>query len=243
MILCNSDENEVKEQEYLTTLYERNVDGLIVSPSPKIHSYLKKLSRNGMPLVLIDRTVKGLDVPSVTVDNISGAFQAVEHLINMGHSRIGMITGRRGIMTSDERFEGYRLALEKHGIALDENMIQAGDFRKDTAYEAALNLLEQQVPPTAVFISNETMAMGALLALKKKKIRIPDQISIISFGEPDWAALVEPSLSTVRQPMYTMGTLACESLLRKLMDPCEQVDRRDKSICMKPELVIRKSCN
>lgn len=241
LVLCNTDEDPAKEQEYLTTLYERNVDGLIVSPSPKIHSYLKKMVNGGMSLVLIDRSVHGLNVPTITVDNEIGAYKAVTYLISQGHKRIGIITGLKGIMTMEHRFAGYKKALEENRIPLDENLIQEGDFRRDKAYDAVGKLLDQKEHPTALFVSNETMSLGALLALKERGVKIPEQLSIIGFGDPDWAPIANPPFSTVRQPTYAMGTLACENLLREIM-AAERGKIPAENICMKPELVIRKSC-
>lgn len=241
LVLCNTDEDPVKEQEYLAALYERNVDGLIVSPSPKIHNYLKKMAKGGMPLVLIDRSVHGLNVPTITVDNEIGAYNAVTYLISQGHKRIGIITGLKGIMTSEHRFAGYKKALEENRIPLDENLIQAGDFRRDKAYDAVGRLLDQKKRPTALFVSNETMSLGALLALEERGVKIPEQLSIIGFGDPDWAPIAKPAFSTVRQPTYAMGTLACENLLREIM-AAERGKIPAENICMKPDLVIRKSC-
>lgn len=241
VILCNTDEDPTKEQEYLSALYERNVDGLIVSPSPRVHGYLKKISLSGIPLVLVDRTVRGLHVPSITVDNEAGAYKAVRYLIEKGHKRIGIITGLTGIMTSEHRFAGYKRALQEHGIPVDEELIRTGDFRKDRAFESTEKLLALPDPPTAVFVSNETMAMGVMLALTEHNISIPGEMSVIGFGDPDWAPITNPPLSTVRQPTYAMGTLACESLLRLIKGAEDHAS--DETVCMKPELVIRGSCS
>ena len=240
VILCNTDEDPTKEQEYLSTLYERNVDGLIVSPSPRVHSFLKKISQGGIPLVLVDRTVHGLHVPSITVDNEAGAYEAVRYLIEKGHKRIGVITGLTGIMTSDHRFAGYKRALQEYDIPMDEELIRVGDFRKDRAFESTEKLLSLSNPPTALFVSNETMAMGAMLALTENKIPIPEEMSIIGFGDPDWAPITNPPLSTVRQPTYAMGTIACENLLRRIKAVEDHAS--DETVCMKPELIIRGSC-
>jgi DNA-binding LacI/PurR family transcriptional regulator len=241
LILCNTDENPSKEMDYLTTLYERDIDGLIVSPTPNVHSYLKKLSRGGMPLVLVDRKVKGLSVPTITIDNTSGSYEAVTHLISKGHTRIGVITGLKGIMTSEDRLEGYRRALQHHDIPIESSLMKSGDFSKEKAYSAVQEFLDMEEPPTALFVCNETMALGALIALKDRNIRVPEQMSVIGFGNPDWAPIASPPLSTVRQPTYAIGTLACEKLLAEITNP-EQAKVQAETICMKPELVLRGSC-
>jgi len=240
VILCNSDEDPTKEREYLLALYERGVDGLIVSPSIGNHSYLKKLVRGGMPLVLVDRRIRGLKVPTVTVDNQTGSYEAVNYLINLGHRRIGIITGLKGVTTSEERLAGYKRALEKNHLSLDPELIKEGDYRREKAQEATQELLRMKNPPTALFVCNEPMTSGALLTLRENKVKIPEEMAIIGFDDPIWAPLTEPPLTAVSQPSYSMGTLACQTLLREI----RAIGRSKiplEDIILKPRLVVRES--
>ena len=240
VILCNSDEDPIKERDYLLALYERNVDGLIVSPSTGNHSYLKKLSRGGMPLVLVDRGVRGLKVPTVIVDNEAGYYEAVNYLISLGHHRIGIITGLKGVMTSEERLAGYKRALEENGLPLKEELIKEGDYQRKKTRKVTQEFLRMKNPPIALFVCNEPMTSGALLTLRENKIKIPEEMTIIGFDDPAWAPLTEPALTTVSQPSYSMGTLACQTLLKEIRG----VDRTKmplEHIILKPKLVIRES--
>jgi LacI family transcriptional regulator len=241
VILCNTDEDPSKAQEYLNALYERSVDGMVISPSPEIAVQLRKLAAAGLPIVLVDRFLKGLKVPSVTVDNREGSYHAVSHLIEKGHRRIGCISGLAGISTSDERLAGYLQALEKHGIAVDEEMIEPADFRQDKAADAVGKLLDQRSPPTALFVCNETMAMGALGVLRDRGIAVGRELAFVSFGDPDWASLMHPALSTVRQPTYAIGTLACQQLITLLTGPPRSRPHAEQ-VVLKTELMIRESC-
>jgi len=226
VILCNSDEDPKKERSYLSALYERGVDGLIVSPSTGNYSYLKKLSRGGMPLVLVDRKIRGLAVPTVIVDNEAGSYEAVNYLISSGHRRIGIITGLKGVTTSEERLAGYKRALKENGLPVDEKLIKEGDYRREKAKEAALEFLRMKNPPTALFVCNEPMTSGALLALRE--------------DDPVWAPLTEPALSTVSQPSYAMGTLACQTLLKEIRQT-GRTKISPEDIILKPKLIIRES--
>ncbi len=241
VILCNSDEDPIKEREYLLALYERGVDGLIISPSPGNDSYLKKLARGGTPIVLVDRKVKALRVPMVMVDNESGAYEAVSYLIDLGHRRIGIIAGLKGTSTSEERLAGYERALKEHHLSQNPELTKAGDYRRERAKEAAEEFLRMKNPPSALFVSNEPMTNGALLALRENKVKIPEEMSIIGFDDPIWAPLTNPGLTTVSQPSYSIGTLACQTLLKQIRGigrskaPLEH-------ILLKPKLIIRESC-
>jgi DNA-binding LacI/PurR family transcriptional regulator len=241
VILCNSDDESENEQLYLSTLFERNVDGLIVSPTPHNHSYLKKLARGRVPLVLVDRGVKGLPVPSIKTDNQAGAYEAVKHLIELGHDRIAIITGVPDVETSKERFTGYQQALRDRGIPLRKTLIREGHFQKDRAFTATRELLRMKRPPSAIFVSNEPMVSGCILALKDSGLRIPEDISVVGFDDPVWASYMDPPLTAVSQPSYTMGILSFDYLLAQISG--NMMDKKYlEDVILKPSLVIRESC-
>jgi LacI family transcriptional regulator len=241
VILCNNDETSEKEQEYLSTLFERNVDGLIVSPTPGNHSYIKKLARADVPIVLVDRHIKGLDVPTVQSDNKQGAFEAVDHLVRLGHERIGIITGIPGIETSDQRLEGYIEALQRHKIPPRKTLVKEGDFMQEKAFEAATSLLRLKNRPTALFVCNEQMVIGAILAIRKERLSIPKEIALAGYDDTVWGTFIEPPLTTVRQPSYTMGMVAFENLLMEIRGSAYG-KRHKETIILKPELIVRESC-
>jgi LacI family transcriptional regulator len=241
IILCNTDENEQKGKEYLSTLLERNIDGLIVSPVLGTQTELRRLSRDGLPLVLVDRSIRGLEVPCITVDNEAGSFEAVDYLIKLGHRRVGIVSGIRGIMTSEERLAGYTRAFKENGLSIDERLIVEGEFVSDKTHSAVLKLLGMKPSPTAIFVCNEPMTIGVLLALKEKGIRVPTEMSLIGFDDPIWASITQPALTAVDQPSYSMGVLACEALIQRIRER-DQFRISKENIVLKPKLVIRESC-
>jgi LacI family transcriptional regulator len=241
VILCNSDDEPENEQLYLSTLFERNVDGLIVSPTPHHHSYLKKLARSMVPIVLVDRGVKGLRVPTIKTDNRTGAYEAVKHLIDLGHDRIAVITGIPGVQTSEERFAGYQQALRDAGIPLRKTLIREGHFQKDRAFSATQELLRLKKIPSAIFVCNEPMVSGCILALKERGLSIPADIAVVGFDDPVWASYMDPPLTAVSQPSYTMGILAFDYLLAQIS--ASGKDRKFiEDVVLKPTLFVRESC-
>jgi LacI family transcriptional regulator len=241
VILCNSDDEPENEQLYLSTLFERNVDGLIVSPTPHNHSYLKKLARSMVPIVLVDRGVKGLRVPTIKTDNRTGAYEAMKHLIDLGHDRIAVITGIPGVQTSEERFAGYQQALRDAGIPLRKTLIREGHFQKDRAFSATQELLRLKKIPSAIFVCNEPMVSGCILALKERGLSIPADIAVVGFDDPVWASYMDPPLTAVSQPSYTMGILAFDYLLAQIS--ASGKDRKFiEDVVLKPTLFVRESC-
>jgi len=241
VILCNSDEQSEDEKLNLLAMSERNVDGLIVSPTPHNHTYLRRLARSGVPVVQVDRRIENLRSPSILADNRAGAYEAVRHLIDLGHKRIAIITGIPGVATSDERLEGYREALRDGGIPQRKTLVKQGCFRNDRAYAVTEELLRLKNAPSAVFVCSERMVSGCILALRKSGLRIPGDMAIVGYDDPVWTAFLEPPLTTVSQPSYTMGLLAFEYLLDRISG-----NRRDQNyleeVILKPTLVVRRSC-
>jgi LacI family transcriptional regulator len=242
IILCNSDEESHSEKAFLTTLIERNIDGLIISPTLDNHSYLRKLSRSLIPLVLVDRKIKGLHVPTIRVDNQTGAYDAVRHLIGLGHERIAIIKGIDGVETSDERYAGYAKALNESGIPIRVSLVKEGRFLKDRAFAVTKELIRMKRGPSAIFVCNEPMVSGSMIALKESGVRIPEDIALIGFDDPVWAAYTDPPLTTVSQPSYAMGMLAFDYLLAQIMKP-DKNDKYVEDVVLKPTLIVRKSCS
>ena len=238
--LCNSDESSEKERGYLEELYKRKVDGIIISPTNKNIAYIKKIIREGIPVVLVDRKIDEIDTTQVVVDNEWGSYEAVKHLINLGYRRIGVINGLKGIRTSDERFAGYRKALEESGLKIEPQLVKYGDFRMEKGKKAMIEFLKMKNIPEAVFVTNEVMTIGALLALRENRVKIPDEMKIVGFDDPVWAPLIQPPLTAVRQPAYSIGTIASQVLFQKM----SRTNRNQKheEIVLKPKLIVRESC-
>lgn len=235
VILFNSDEDPGKEQFSLNVLRGENVDGAIIAPLGESDAVIDELLRIGIPVVAIDRALKRQVVDTVTVDNIRGAFDAVQLLIELGHKRIGFIEGLPALSTSKERLEGYRKALSDNGITLDTALERIGDSRQASGRRLAEELLSLPDRPTALFVGNNLMTLGALEAIHTNKLRIPEDIAIVGYDDIPWALALNPPLSMVRQPAYQVGRFAAELMLQRIQDP-----KRDTvAITLHPNLIVR----
>jgi LacI family transcriptional regulator len=186
----------------------------------------------------MDRRLRHLDVDTVIVDNAQGAYDAVAHLIGLGHSRIALIGGPIQITTARERQEGYKQALQDHGLQTDETLIRRGDFKQESGYVAATELLALDDPPTAIFAANNLMTLGALNAIHEQRLNIPTDVAIVGFDDMPWAPSLDPPLTTISQPTYDMGRTTAELLLSKIAESA----RDTMEIKLQPSLIVRKSC-
>jgi LacI family transcriptional regulator len=238
VILCNSDDDPDKELNYLNVLLSKQVDGIVLVSAGTHKSSLELLSRRNGKVVMVDREIEGADLDSVVVDNEEGGYAAVQYLLDLGHQRIGCITGPSPLTPSAGRSQGYHQALQQVGIPLDDALVVAGDFRPQSGYTGAKKLLAPPSPPTAIFACNDMMAVGAMRAINEAGLRVPADISVIGFDDIALASFTIPPLTTVAQPSYEMGMLAAEVLLQRLQDP-NSSPRRER---LSPSLVIRNSC-
>jgi len=239
LVLCNADEDPQKEKAYLRVLQGRQVDGLIVAPTNESNEYIKELVEKGIPAVLLDRKLNGIEVDSVTVDNVEGSYKAVSHLIHLGHKRIGIISGPKNIMTGGDRLEGYLKSLREHHLTINERLIKEGNFRQESGYDKACEFLKMRNPPRAVFIANNLMTLGALKALRERKIKIPGEMSIVGFDDMAWTSLVDPPLTIISQPTYTLGSCAAKLLLQRIKG---EAPAEAQQITLKTKLIIRGPC-
>jgi DNA-binding LacI/PurR family transcriptional regulator len=213
VFLFNSDEESEKERRALESLRGHLPQGLIVVPTPGAKNNLKLV--HNLPTIELDRASGLKNAHTVMVDNIGGTTTAINHLIALGHKRIAMIVGDFDISTAVERHQGYREALEHAGIPYREELVLAGQHREDGGRMAAHKLLSKTLNqrPTALFVGNNEMTVGAVLATRALGLRIPEDISIVGFDDSRWAMTMHPALSVVSQPAYDLGYLACETLL------------------------------
>jgi DNA-binding LacI/PurR family transcriptional regulator len=183
LLLCNSDEDPTKEHLYIDIMLAEKVAGVIISPVAEVDNYSSLLLQAGVPIVSMDRRMRDLDVDTVLVNNVKGAYQAVSHLIELGHRRVGFIGGPLQTTTGRERHEGYKKALTEHGIGLEQGLVKIGDFKQDSGYQIACELLESDDSPVAIFTANNLMTLGALNAIHEKGLNIPQDIAIVGFDD------------------------------------------------------------
>ncbi len=238
VILCESNGSLEREAACVNLLRAKQVDGVVFVAVGESSSHVQTLIGQGVPVVVCDRDIPGVEVDTVIADNMGSGYQATEHLIRLGHRRIGCIAGPQGLCISNERVDGYNRALKEHSISLHENLIIHDDFRCRGGYEAMGELLALDEPPTAIFACNDLMAMGAICAVSKKKLRISQNIAIIGCDDIALASFTNPSLTTIAHPKHEMGAVAMEMLVGRIKDRSKPTTKR----VLPTELVVRDSC-
>lgn len=238
LLLGNTDENLEREQLYLATLRAEGVAGIILAPTGKSSGHYGSLLPIQLPVVAIDRAPAGLAADTVVVNNSAGSCAAVTHLIALGHQRIGCITGPPNLSTAEERKNGYTQALQARRLPLVDSLIRYADFRQSGGYAAMQALLELDEPPSAVFVANNLMTLGALQALHERSLQIPSDVAVVGFDDMSWATSLQPPLTAVAQPTYLLGTTAADLLLARLREPHRPVQQ----IVLDTKLMVRASC-
>jgi LacI family transcriptional regulator/LacI family repressor for deo operon, udp, cdd, tsx, nupC, and nupG len=237
VLLSNSDEDPKKERFYLDVMRAEYVDGIILVPLNETDEEVATLVREGVPVVCVDRSVSNVQVDTVEVSNHQGAYDAVALLISNGHRRIGFISGRTDISTGRERLNGYQEALKANGLPVDDQLIRFGDYKQESGRLLAEQLLDLNERPSAFFVANNLMTLGALTAIHHRQMRVPEDIAVIGFDDLPWAESINPPLTVVRQPAYEVGRKAADLLLQRLANPHREPER----IRLNPFLIIRRS--
>lgn len=238
IIFCDSQEDAGNEQESLRLLQSRNVDGLIISPVGLIGKQLKAICEKGTPVVLLDRYFKDVDLPYVTSNNFNGAFEAIEYLITRGHERIGCIQGLVDSSTNADRVEGYKAALKKYDIAVDQKLICGTGFGEMNGYIQAKRLLQNKPVPTALFALGNLITFGVLRAVAEEGMSIPEDISLVSFDDHEYSPFLATPLTSVAQNKEMIGQFAV-SLLTEQIESTE--NGSVSGVSLPASLVIRQS--
>jgi LacI family transcriptional regulator len=214
------------------------LDGAVVANASLDDQLIPTLLEESIPFISIGRHPDDR-VPYVDVDNIGGARMATEHLIRLGHKRIAMITGPLDMTPSQDRLQGFRDVMAAHHLSVDDWAVVEGDFTEVGARAAMLRLLPDK--PTAVFVASDSMAIGAIKAIRDKGLRIPEDICIIGFDDIPSAMTIEPELTTVRQPIERLGQLVVDVLIDRLERGLKGATAVER-IVLPTELVVRRSC-
>ena len=240
-LVFNTDDRLEREKQVLAVLSSRRVDGvlLVVAPSRKPPQHIEEVLKSGVPVVCLDRVPPGLDVDSVSVDNVAAARECVRHLLSRGHREIGIITGSMGLQTARQRLQGYKSALREAGIRIKPERIRTGDFREQSGYRLGLEMLASKNRPTALFVSNSMMAIGVLKAAEHLGLACPREIAIATFDDLPLMEAFHPHLTAVVQPAYSIGYAAAELLIQRL--EAEEVGKPSVSIKLPTRLAIRES--
>ena len=226
-------------QSYLDLVRAKRIDGLIVLDPRSDNPALQALAEEGFPLVVIG-DLAGAEICSVDVDNRAAAGVAVQHLLSLGHRRIGCITNAplSGYRVTEERLHGYRDALDAAGVAFDESLVRYGEYTPESGFGNMNSLLDEVTPrPTAAFVASDVVAFGAMAAIQQRNLKIPENIALVGFDDVPLARFVNPPLTTVRLPAAEQGRRAGELLLDLILKRADSGRR----ILLDTELIVRAS--
>jgi len=237
-IVCNTDRNPDREREFLHMLRRQRVEGIILNPAGAAADEILPIQASGIAIVLLGEQINHPKFDAVMIDNVQAAFDMVSYLIKRGHRRIAHLAGWQTIISGRQRLQGYRRALEMHGLAVDNTLVIEGPWTKSGGSEAMRRLLAVRPLPTAVFAANDLMAIGAMIAVQQAGLKIPDDVAVAGFDDIEEAGCVAPALTTVNQPKYEIGRRAAQILLRRLH---KEGPRKRQRVVLPHQLVIRAS--
>jgi DNA-binding LacI/PurR family transcriptional regulator len=245
VVLCNTDRDVGKLGNYLDTLVESRVDGVIIAGGATDSAVDSRVFRPyRTKRVMVGRHAIG--GPSVQIDNVAAARQVLDHLLDLGHRRVAFLAGPFSSLTVQDRLAGYRDALAARGIGVGDDLMLEGDLTEESGYRGALELLSRAERPTAIVCANDRMAVGALAASADSGLAVPAQVSVAGFDDVSVSSYLRPRLTTVAIPTYEMGTAAAALLLDQLNAPGADTTEDDSAappvVMLPTTLVVRQSC-
>ena len=241
VILCNTQGDLERERGYLEDMLAFQVEGLLIAPvGDRSRPNLRALAKNGVPFVMVDRSIPGYEGDLVQGDSVAGARRLVEHLAGLGHRRIGMVTETGEVSTARDRVDGYRDALERAGIEFQpELVVEASAIDPRAAHDATLMLLDLPEPPTAIFSVNNIAVVGVAEAARERGLAIPGDLAVVCFDDIEHASRFYPFLTVMAQPAETFGTIATQLLLDRLAG---RVAERRRLVVLPADFIVRESC-
>ncbi len=238
VIFCNTDESETAQAEQLTALVQKRVDGVLLVPARSCAEPVAFLRDQKVPVVVLDRRVPDCSVDSVRCDSEAGAYELVKLLLDLGHRRIGILSGPEKVSTALDRVAGYRRAMAEYCLEIDPDLVSYGSFTQAGGYEMARKMWALQAHPTAFCAANNFIAIGAYRALRDAGLRVPEDVAMVAFDDLPASMVIEPFFTVAAQPAYEMGRCATELLLRRLtgdnLDACQE-------IVLPLEVIVRRS--
>ena len=238
VIYCNTDESETEEFKYAQILAQKKVDGIILVPACCQSKTVEFFQALGIPVVLLDRRIPEVQIDTVHCDSIAGAYELVRLLLGLGHRRITMISGQRGVSTAEDRAIGYHRAMTEAGL-VEKEQVYFGSFTQDSGYELAQKALASPNPPTAFVGANNFITIGIMKALRNSKLRVPEDISLVGFDDLPLPLFIdEPFLTVAVQPAYEMGKKVAELILNRLVG---KVSEECQEVILPIEIIQRKS--
>jgi LacI family transcriptional regulator len=240
VILCDTEGNLERERGYLEDMVAFQVEGVLIAPVGNgSRPHLRLLTRNNVPFVLIDRSIDDFDADLVLGDSVAGARMLIEHLIGLGHQRIGMITEGLEVSTARDRLRGYREALESAGLPLDDTLVaESSAIDPAVARDSTMRLLDLTNPPTAIFAVNNIAVVGVIEAARERGLEIPGDLALVCFDDIEHVSRIYPFLTVMAQPAETYGTIATQLLLDRLAG---RVSQRRRTVVLPAEFIVRLS--
>jgi LacI family transcriptional regulator len=240
VILCDTRADVAVERDVIEELLAHRVEGVVIAPvSDRSRPHLRRLGAFGVPFVLVDRTVEGIECDAVLGDSLGGARRLVEHLLGLGHRRIGMIVETDDVSTARDRRRGYEAALAEAGIQVDPALVVTSTVDPEGGADGMLRLLAVREPPTAVFTVNNLVALGAIEAVRAAGLEVPGDVALVCFDDIEYASRLYPFLTVLEQPAATFGTLGTQLLLDRVAG---RGPARRQSVVLPGAFVVRKSC-
>jgi len=237
-ILCNTDESEEKQEQYLQMLMRRRIDGILLVPASSSPEPICLIQKQGIPVVVLDRSVPDADVDVVRADSEKGAYQLAQHLISFGHRRITILAGPQSVSTAIDRVNGFCRALRDAGLDECDTQVLWGSFTQESGYEMAKEALATTPKPTALFAVNNFLAIGAMRGLQELNLHIPKDIALVAFDDIPPEFTTNPFLTVATQPAREMGKQAARLLLERIQG---KTDRSCQEIILPTKMIIRTS--
>jgi len=241
VILCSTDEDHTRENEYLEFLMEKQVAGLVIATVSSNTDYIEKYKASGVPVVYIDN-LPNLDdnYDFVMIDNVKASFELTNHMIDNGHEQIAIISGPLDQTSGKGTYQGWLKAMEERQLEVNSNWVRHGTFKYESGYALMKEMLKQKRRPTAIFVANSSMAYGAIKAVHEHGLKIPEDISMVTFDAIDQTnGLISPQLTCIVEPAEDIGVLAAEIILRKITNP---KIKSFQKVTLEHQLVIKESC-
>jgi LacI family transcriptional regulator len=240
VILCDTWSDLDIEREVIEEMIAHRVEGIVIAPvSDRSRPHLRRLAKFGVPFVLVDRTVEGIESDVVYGDNVGGARHLVDHLISLGHRRIGFIVESDEVSTARDRRHGYEAALAAAGLPLEPSLVVDATVDPAGGLAGMARLLALEEPPTAVFTVNNLVALGAIEAVRAAGLAVPDDVALVCFDDIEYASRLYPFLTVMEQPAETFGALGTQLLLERIES---RAPERRRTVVLPAHFVIRKSC-
>jgi LacI family transcriptional regulator len=237
IVIGNTDESPEKQSDYLTLMLQKQVDGFLLVPASSNMTSSDIFQRQRVPFVVLDRQILGNDYDSVRSDSQDGACKLTRYLLELGHKRIAAITGRRDNSAAKDRVRGFLQAVEEAGLDEDQQ-VYWGEFSQETGYEFTRLILQSKPRPTAIFATNNFIAIGVMRALRDEGLHVPQDMSVVAFDDLPAAITIDPFFTVASQQAYEMGKKATELLIARLID---EAPKEPQEIILPVDIIIRRS--